>query len=352
VTEPTVISTVTRGRPFGPDQDSGGRPGPPPRSDIRTWARRVLLAIVATLITLALIGAVYQSAATRIDRRAYPAPGQLVDVGGHRLHLHCTGSGSPTVILEAANLGMSAHWVRVQQQVAASTRVCSYDRAGMGWSDAGPGARDASAISAELHTVLSNAGIAGPYVMAGHSYGGLYTLGYAAAYPGEVAGVVLIDSSHPEQFVRSSAGRAMYKRTTRFSAVIGWLTRLGVTRAIHLLPAHPDLPPEQRDQVKAFNSSTRQVTTSIQEFRATPQTSEQVRNTPSLANRPLAVVTAGEQPSVWLQLQDELAALSSNSVHQEVSGATHTSLLYADRDAAVSSAAILHVVQSIRIGRP
>lgn len=299
-----MLTTVTTAPSVGLDQESCGRHGPPPRSGIRTWARRGLLTIVATLLTLALIGAVYQSAATRTDRRAYPPPGQLVDVSGHRLHLNCAGHGSPTVIMEAANLGMSAHWVRVQQQIAASTRVCSYDRAGMGWSDAGPGIRDASAISAELHTLLTSAGIPGPYVLAGHSYGGLYTLGYAATYPEDVAGVVLIDSSHPEQFVRSPAGQAIFKRTTRFGAVIGLLTRLGVTRAIHLLPAHPDLPPEQQGQVKAFNSSTLQVTTSIQEFRATPQTSEQVRSTPGLANKPLAVVIAGEQPSDWLQLQE------------------------------------------------
>jgi pimeloyl-ACP methyl ester carboxylesterase len=347
----TVLTTTSTTAAFaGPDPKSGGRP--PHRSGFRTWARRCLVGTAATLVTVAMLGAVYQTAATRTDQRAYPPPGQLVDAGGHRLHINCAGHGSPTVILEAANLGMSAHWVRVQQQVAASTRVCSYDRAGMGWSDAGPEPRDATAISAELHTLLTSDEAAAPYVLAGHSYGGLYTLGYAATYPGEVAGVVLIDSSHPEQFVRSPAGQAMFKRTSRSGAVLGWLTRLGVTRAIHLLPAHPDLPPEQRGQIKAFNSSTRQVITSVQEFRATPQTSELVRSTPGLANKPLAVVTAGEQPSDWLQLQDELAALSSNSVHQEVSGATHASLLFADRDAAVSSAAIVHVVQSLRNGRP
>ena len=91
--------------------------------------------------------------------------------------------------------------------------------------------------------------------------------------------MVLIDSSYPEQFVRSSEGQAMFKRTTRFGAVIGWLATLGSTRAIRLLPAHPDLPPAQRGQVQAFNSSTLQVITSVQEFRATPQTSEQVRST-------------------------------------------------------------------------
>ena len=335
-----------------PDRDPGQRPGQLSKSRIRTRARRGLAAIVATLLTLALVGAVYQAAATRKDRQTYPPPGQLINVGGRRLHLHCTGQGRPTVILEAGNLGMSAQWVRIQEQVAQTTRVCSYDRAGMGWSDAGPQPRDASSVAAELHQLLINAGTAGPYVVVGHSYGGLYAIRFAGQYPAQVAGVVLLDSSHPEQFVRTPADRALFTRTSRFGTVLGWLTRLGVTRAINFLPAHPDLPPEQRGQVRAFNASTRQVITSVREFRASPQTSAQVRNTPNLGDKPLAVVTAGQQTRDWLQLQNELVALSSNSVHREVAGATHDSLLFTDRDASTSSEAILHVVQSVRTGRP
>jgi pimeloyl-ACP methyl ester carboxylesterase len=147
------------------------------------------------------------------------------------------------VILEAANLGMSAHWVRVQQQLAQTTRVCAYDRAGMGWSEAGPEPRDASQISSELHTLLNGAAdTEGPYVLVGHSYGGLYARMYAARYPNQVAGVVLVDSSHPEQFTRSPEGQAMYEQIRRMGAVIPWLTRLGVIRLINFYPAHPDLP--------------------------------------------------------------------------------------------------------------
>ncbi len=120
------------------------------------------------------------------------------------------------MILEAANGGMSAHWVRVQQEVARDTRACAYDRAGLGWSEPGPEPRDAKQISSELHTLLgAAAGTEGPYVLVGHSYGGLYGRLYADRYPEEVAGVVLVDSSHPEQFTRSSEGRAMYERAKR-----------------------------------------------------------------------------------------------------------------------------------------
>jgi pimeloyl-ACP methyl ester carboxylesterase len=168
--------------------------------------------LVAGLLALAVIGAIYQVVATQIDQRTYPPPGEMVDAGTHSLHINCLGEGGPTVILEAANFGMSAHWVRVQQQLAQTTRVCAYDRAGMGWSEAGPEPRDAKQISSELHTLLKGADTEAPYVLVGHSYGGLYARMYAARYPNQVAGVVLVDSSHPEQFTRSPQGRAMYEK--------------------------------------------------------------------------------------------------------------------------------------------
>ncbi|MDQ3929624.1 MAG: alpha/beta hydrolase, partial [Chloroflexota bacterium] len=251
------------------------------------------------------------------------------------------------------NLGMSAHWVRVQQQLAQSTRVCAYDRAGMGWSESGSKPRDAKQVSSELHTLLTNAaGTEGPYVLVGHSYGGLYARMYAARYSNDVAGVVLVDSSHPEQFTRSPEGQAMYEQTNRMGAVIPWLTRLGVIRLTNYFPAHPDLPPKQRAQIEAFNSSTQQVVTTVEEFRATPETNAQVRSMGSLADTPLAVITAGQQPPDWLEMQDELAALSSNSIHPVVDGATHESLLYDRGDARVTSAAIEQVVEAVRTDQP
>ena len=180
-----------------------------PRRGLRSWVWRSFVWMILGLLALAVMGAIYQAIATEIDQRTYPPPGQMVDVGTHSLHINCVGQGSPTVILDAANLGMSAHWVRVQQQLAQTTRVCAYDRAGMGWSGPGPEPRDARQISSELHTLLKGADTEGPYVLVGHSYGGLYARMYAARYPNHVAGVALVDSSHPEQFTRSPEGRAM-----------------------------------------------------------------------------------------------------------------------------------------------
>jgi pimeloyl-ACP methyl ester carboxylesterase len=323
-----------------------------PRRGLGSWIRRGLVWTIAGLLTLAVIGAIYQVIATQIDQRTYPHPGEMVDVNGQLMHINCLGEGSPTVILEAANFAMSAHWVRVQQQLAQTTRVCAYDRAGMGWSERGPEPRDARQISSELHTLLKGADTEGPYVLVGHSYGGLYAQMYAARYPKQVAGVVLVDSTHPEQFTRSPEGRAMYEQTRRMSAFVPWLTRLGVTRLTNFYPAHPDLPPKQRAQIEAFNSSTQQWVTTVEEFGATPETSAQVRSMGSLGDEPLAVITAGQQTPDWLEMQDELAALSPNSIHRVVDGATHESLLYDKGDSQVTSAAIEQVVEAGRTDQP
>src|SRR5215210_3349699 len=147
-------------------------------------------------------------------------------------------------------------------------------------------------------------------------------------------------------------GRAMYEQTRRMGAVIPWLTRLGVIRLTNLYPAHPDLPPKQRAQIEAFNSSTQHWVTTVEEFSATPDTNAQVRSMGSLGDKPLAVITAGQQSAGWPEMQEELAALSSNSVHRVVEGATHESLLYDKGDSQVSSAAIQQVVEASRTDRP
>ena len=326
---------------------------------ILRWTGKTLLWLVVALLVLAVIGAIYQAIATEIDRRTYyPPPGKMVEVNGHPMHINCMGEGGPPVILEAGNFGMSAGWVRVQQQVAKTTRVCAYDRAGLGWSESGPEPRDARQISSELHTLLDNAGIEGPYVLAGHSNGGLYARMYDARYSEEVAGVVLVDSSHPEQFTRSAQGRAMYERFRRQAAIFALFSRLGVIRLFNLFPAHPDLPPQQREKIEAFNSSTRQASATVEEFRVTPQTSAQVRSAGSLGDKPLAVISASEHlppgwpPPGWPEMQEELAALSSDSIHRVVEGANHESLLYEKRDAQVTSAAIVEVVEAVRNDQP
>jgi pimeloyl-ACP methyl ester carboxylesterase len=174
-----------------------------PRRGLGAWIRRGLVWKIAVLLALAVIGAVYQAVATEIDQRAYPPPGKMVDIGGHRLPIHCVGQGSPTVILESGLGTLSADWANVQPEVAKTTRVCAYDRAGTGWSEPGPEPRDPQQIARELHTLLGNAGIDGPYVLVGQSFGGLYVRMYAARFPKEVQGMVLVDASHPDMWTAS-----------------------------------------------------------------------------------------------------------------------------------------------------
>src|SRR5215203_1766941 len=242
----------------------------------------VLLWSIVALLVLAVLGAIYQAIATELAERAYPPPGEMVDVRDYSLHIDCTGQGSPTVVLDSGSGGFSAQWVRVQRQVSGTTRVCAYDRAGMGWSEMGPDPRDARQISGELHTLLGKAGIEGPYVLVGHSFGGMYMQTYANRYPDEVAGVVLVDTStDPDQFSQRPEAQDSNKPQKQTSAVgsklvrfgVSLPARLGVVRLLSKLdPAPTELPPQQRAQIDALAPSTRGVTTYAGEFLAPTQT--------------------------------------------------------------------------------
>jgi pimeloyl-ACP methyl ester carboxylesterase len=324
----------------------------------RIW--RPFLGLVIVLLVLAVAGAIYQAIATELAERAYPPPGEMVDVGGYSLHINCEGQGSPTVVLDAGSGGFSAQWVRVQREVSGTTRVCAYDRAGMGWSEMGPEPRDARRITSELHTLLGKAGIEGPYVLVGHSFGGMYMQTYAARYPEEVAGVALVDSTtEPDQFSQRSEARDSHEPQKQSMAVVphlaqlgvSLLARLGIVRLLsNLDPAPPELPQQQRAQIDALTPSTRQVSASAGEFLAPTQTLR-LGSQGSLRNKPLAVITAGTHEPEWLDIQDKLATLSSNNIHRVVKGATHTSLLYERSDSQATSAAIVEVVAAVRNDR-
>ena len=168
------------------------------RRQLHSRSARWLLYPVLAVLAIAAVGGGYETVRESLDARAYPMPGQLVDVGGHRLHLHCTGTGSPTVVLEPGQGGVSSDLAWIAPAVAHDTTVCVYDRAGRGWSDAADNPQDGAQIAADLHTLLDRAHVPGPYVLAGHSFGGLYVLSFAAQFPDQVAGLVLLDSTAPK----------------------------------------------------------------------------------------------------------------------------------------------------------
>ncbi len=160
--------------------------------------------------------------------------------------------------------------------------------------------------------------------------------------------MALIESSHPDQFERLPEARESYEQTGRLFAVAPWLARIGVVRLFRLSPAPPELPQRQRAQIDALAPSARQLAATAEEFRATPESTDQARGLGSLGGKPLAVVSAGKQPPAWLELQEDLAALSSDSSHRVVEGATHVSVLYDRDDAQKTSAAIVGVVEAAR----
>src|SRR3990172_8508391 len=184
--------------------DVQGKPGRRRRSCLGCLGRTAIGSLFLLAIVL-MAGAIYQVAASASDLKQYPPPGQLYDVGGRSLHLYCTGEGNPTVILEAGASSPSLVWFLVQEKVAEFTRVCSYDRPGFGWSEATSAPLSIDQMAANLHQLLETAGIPGPYILIGHSAGGVYIRSFARQYPSEVQGMVLVDSSHESQDLRFPA---------------------------------------------------------------------------------------------------------------------------------------------------
>lgn len=187
--------------------------------------------VLALLLVLSFVGALYQTLGIVGDARKYPPPGKRVDVGGYRLHVSSSGEGSPTVVMDSGMCHVSPIWGLVQPEVARFTRACSYDRAGYAWSDPGPGPRTSQQIARELHTLLITAAIPGPYVLVGHSFGGLNMCTYAGMYPDEVAGMVLVDALSTHIAMHNSTEfqyfLAASRRKFRFLSI---MNRLGLVR--------------------------------------------------------------------------------------------------------------------------
>jgi pimeloyl-ACP methyl ester carboxylesterase len=312
----------------------------------------ILVVILIIFIGAAAAGFIYQAVATARDKSRFPPPGKLVDIGGRRLHLNIMGedTGGPTVILEAGMASTSSNWAWVQREIAKTTRVVAYDRAGLGWSDPGEKPLDAAKSARDLHTALRRAGIQPPYVLAGHSYGGLVVRMFADQYPDEVTGLVLVDSSHPDQWTHIPASRD--GQTVAFgNRVTALLTRFGIFRLFHLEESYiVGLPPREHAEMRAYLCTPRGWLVGADGILAWRDLSrQQVNAARSLGDLPLMVLSVTEQDhyaDVLTQLQAELPSLSSNSQHITVEGATHYTLLSMQAHAAVVSSAIRSVVEA------
>lgn len=294
-----------------------------------------MLGIVAGAVALA--SAAYQAAGEAQDRRRFQPPGRLVDVDGHRMHINCVGDGTPTVVIIPALGASSAAWLAVQDALAAQTAVCMYDRPGLGWSDAVATWPTAAGMARELHGLLEASQVAPPFVIAGHSMGGLVARMFTHMYPDEVTGLALVDSSHPQQQRRVAPAWLQDYRGGKLAEVaLDFARPLGLRRVLSRLRQGPAC-----DAQAAFALSSRSRRASAKELLAINSVCRQTaRVAADLGDLPLAVISSSERdPNYpdgsrgqrarsrfyrgWIQLQDELAALSAESVHVTAANAGH-----------------------------
>jgi pimeloyl-ACP methyl ester carboxylesterase len=297
-------------------------------------ARRSLAGLSLLTVSLAITGALYEMIGRWRDAQRFPRRGHLVQAGSIRMNIDCSGQGSPTVILESGSGGPSIDWLMVQPEVAKFSRVCSYDRAGYGWSDSGPEPRSSMQIAHELKLLLQRAGEKGPYILVGHSMGGYDIRVYTGQHPNDVAGMVLVDASHEDQDLR--APESIRKWSQDYRKHPGW-KKLKYFFQLHLgwarLTADRDAPAfwpiALREEEKFLMLPTKHQFAMIDEEQVFPTLSAaQVRRAGNLGDIHVIVLPAKRQNDIppeilpkdaqaeedlWVhQLQPELARLSTH----------------------------------------
>jgi pimeloyl-ACP methyl ester carboxylesterase len=325
------------------------------RQQLYSGSRWLLYPVFAVLL-LASIGGAYETVSEAVDQNGSPMTGELIDVGGRSLHLRCSGSGSPTVILEPGAGGTSSDFGWIEPAVAGDTRVCVYDRAGRGRSERADAPKDAKEIATDLRTLLDRGDVPGPYVLAGHSFGGLYVLTFAALYPDQVAGMVLVDSTAPASAAThapTTPGESgSYDLTGHISALLSSTARLGAGRLLGQSD-YGSLPPQSRDEARASSATASHLQSTIEEYLLANASTNQAAALVDFAGKPLVVLTAGSGTRAgWMANQDNLATLSTNSAHRVIDGAVHMALLHNEQYAAQTTQAILDVISSVRSDTP
>jgi pimeloyl-ACP methyl ester carboxylesterase len=312
---------------------------PPAAPGSRRLAKRAALVTIgiAALLAAGFIG--WGAAARYSLANAHPPPGQLIDVGGYRLHIDCIGEGTgPTVILETGNADFSVMWAKVQPELAATARVCAYDRAGLGWSERGTAPRTLGVLTAELDRLLDGAGIEGSLLLVGHSFGGIVARSFAATHPERVAGLVLVDPAHERQLEVSPTMRASVEAG---AAQFEGLVPLATWNLLAMLPGNiPNrgLPEAAHGDYAAVLATTGYFSVAAEETRMLPANLEAMAAVPrDLGDLPLIVVSRGRVDGppgatteditllgqAWRGLQADIAELSTDSRHIVAEDAGH-----------------------------
>ena len=302
------------------------------RRQLRGAGRWLVGGLTAVLLLIAVAGGV-TTIGTAITPRA-AGRGQLVDVGGRRLYLECSGSGGPAVILQTGLGGSATAWDRIVPTIAGSTTVCAYDRAGHNRSDeAGP--QDGVAVAKDMHELLAKAGVEGPFVLVGHSSGGPYIRDYFASYPDDVLGMVFLDAQPPDAFTALPTYAAFYQSYSLFAGIAPSLARVGLLGPVV--------------GVSGSEATVAAARGGRDEVRELPTVLDEAARVTSIGDRPRIVISAapGDQPG-WIEAQSRLASISTNSV-QRVLQATHDSVI-TGVDAPTSAQAILDVLAAVRSG--
>jgi pimeloyl-ACP methyl ester carboxylesterase len=300
----------------------------------RSWFRRIATLLLVVLVLLAGAGVLYQNISEARDRRFNPMPGKLVDVDGHKMHIDCSGDagpkGNPTVILDSGLGDSYISWRKVQPQIAKFVGVCSYDRAGMGYSEPSSRRRTSRVIAEELHALLQAAAIAPPYVLVGHSMGGFDVRLYASLYPSDVVGMVLVDASHPDQQNRFPPElKSMEGTWLRESEFLEFTMPFGVPRLLSLCDDEPEH--------SAAECNLHTARESVEEMKAFSQSAAETAATGPLGDIPLAVLShdpdkpSAELPAdlarptndAWEKMQEELAHLSTRGTQTIAQNSSH-----------------------------
>jgi pimeloyl-ACP methyl ester carboxylesterase len=325
------------------------------------WLVRLVGGSVIFVLVLAIAGFTIQSVASALDRRQFQAPGQFYVVDGHRLHLYCVGQGQPTIVLEAGAYSFSSEWYWIEQQLQSSYRVCTYDRAGNGWSETATGERDGLTLVHELHSLLTQASVPGPYVMVGHSLGGVLISIFADIYPDEVLGLVQVDSAVPQRWPDHEAFKSFEEQNRSAYFLMMSMAQFGVLRLI--LPpefASYGYPSDVTAVLTAFKATTPGVEVWYDEtMRAQWSLSQQFYGIEHLGSLPIAIMWAGHPELTTPEDRERLQSIwnmmptfSSNSVVRVVSDANHGSITGNELYAQQITQAVRDVIEAAQTKTP